>query len=785
MRFISGSLPLIFILFSVATAPSQQAQRYPVIAGISVDGLTHGEDMQTVIAYSGLRVGAEARPEELVNAIKNLWNRRTFSDVRIERERETALGVFIVIKVTPAPRLRNISIAGNDALSEEEIIKAADKRNGDIIGAYELYQIRTAIKNAYTKEGKLFAKIKTELSTADSANFYDLMVSVTEGVEYSVGTIEFEGNVLFTDGDLASAFEETSSSAWYEFWSSDDFDFEKYKKDLDKLREWFLERGLLDAEIVDDTVIYNEADEKVNIRITVAEGKPVYIRKVKFIGNTVYSEDELLSRLDLVEGELYNQRKITANLTVNEAQTDATSLYADHGYLSASLAPELIRVGQDSVDITIKVIEGERYTIRKVEVAGNTKTRDRVIRRELYTRPGDFFNRSAVIRSLRGLGVLNFFNPESLKPDVIPADKTKVDLVYNVEERSTDTFNASVGFAGAFGLTGSVGVTLNNFDISEPLRGGAGQILSFQWEFGQQSRVQTFQISFTEPWLFGEPTTVGFNVFDTRQNYNISIRRTGTQLNIGRRFRFPDDFFRGDWSISFERQESNTSSTFYRKGVYTALTLSQTISRTSYDNLIFPTSGSRLSLSVRGTSAFLGIGTTDFGKVGFYFDMVNPLLSIHGNPRLVMLVGSELGYVDGLKSDTLIPPQELYYMGGNGLGGFSLTPLRGYRDNSIGPLAPNGRNLGGRILARFLTEVRFAVSLNPFPIYLLSFAEAGNVWANIRTVDPFGLYRAAGVGLRLLLNPIGLIGFDVGYGFDPDPLTGQRSGWRFHFQFGR
>lgn len=785
MRFISGSLPLILILFSVAAAPSQQAQRYPVIAGISVEGLTHGEDMQTVIAYSGLRVGVEARPEELVNAIRNLWNRRTFSDVRIEKERETALGVFIVIKVTPAPRLRNISVIGNDVLSEQEIIKAADKRNGDIIGAYELYRVRTAIKNAYASEGKLFAKVETELTSADSANFYDLTVTITEGVEYSVGSIEFEENVLFSDAELASAFEETSTKAWYEFWTSNDFDLEKYQKDLDKLREWFLEHGLLDAEIVDDTVIYNEADEKVHIRITVDEGKPVYIRNVRFIGNTVYSEEVLLARLDLVEGELYNQRKITANLTVNETQTDATSLYADNGYLSASLAPELIRVGADSVDITIKVIEGDRYTIRKVEIAGNTKTRDRVIRRELYTRPGDYFNRSAVIRSLRGLGVLNFFNPESLKPDVVPADKTKVDLVYRVEERSTDTFNASVGFAGAFGLTLSVGVTLNNFDISEPLRGGAGQILSFQWERGQLSRLQTFQISFTEPWLFGEPTTVGFNVYDTRQNFNISIRRTGGQLNIGRRFRFPDDFFRGDWSVSFERQESSSSTIVSRKGVYTALTLAQTISRTSYDNMIFPTSGSRLSLSVRGTTAFLGVGTTDFGKVGFYFDMVNPLLSINGNPRLVMLIGSDLGYVAGLKSDTLIPPQELYYMGGNGLGGFALTPLRGYRDNSIGPLAPNGQNIGGRIVARFLTEVRFAVSLNPFPIYLLSFAEAGNVWANVRTVDPFGLYRAAGVGLRLLLNPIGLIGFDMGYGFDPDPLTGQRSGWRFHFQFGR
>lgn len=787
MRFGRTALVLcLFSVLSVLASAQGQAPRYPVIAGISVEGLTQGEDLQTVIAYSGLRVGGEARPDDLMMAIRNLWNRRTFSDVRIEKERETALGVFLVIRVQPAPRLRNVSINGNDELSFDEIMKVVAKRAGDIITSYDAYSIRQAIKKLYADEGMLWAKVESELVTVDSGYAFDLNITINEGVEYKVAAIEFEGNTVYTDDDLASAFEDTKTKDWYEFWASSDFDMSKYEADKENLNKWFLEHGLLDAVIVDDTVLYDEANETVTIRITVDEGKPVYIRKVQFIGNTVYPADEMLKRLNVVEGELYNGTKVNANLTVNETQTDATSLYADNGYLSARLEPELIRVGQDSVDITIRVFEGDRFTIRKVTIAGNTKTRDRVIRRELFTRPGDYFNRSAIIRSLKGLGVLNYFNPESLKPDVMPADKTQVDLVYNVEERSTDTFNASIGFAGAFGLTGSVGVTLNNFDISEPLRGGAGQIASFQWEFGQASRLQTFQLSFTEPWLFGSPTTVGFNIFDTKQNFNISVRRTGGQINVGRRFRFPDDFFRGDWSLAFERIESNTSSIFYREGVNTALTLAQTISRTSYDNMIFPTSGSRFALNLRGTAGALGLGSIDFGKVGFNFDMVNPLLSIDGNPRLVMLVGAEMGYVNGFATDTLIPPQELYYMGGNGLGGFSLTPLRGYRDNSIGPRDPRtGQMIGGRMMARFLAEVRFALSLNPFPIYLLSFAEAGNVWANIRTVDPFGLNRAAGFGLRLLLNPIGLIGFDVGYGFDPDPITGQRSGWRFHFQFGR
>jgi len=785
MPFGKGLWGVIFFVVALSVSQAQQAPKYPIIAGITVEGLTQGEDMQTVIAYSGLRVGSDARPDDLMMAVKNLWGRKTFSDIRIEKERETALGVFLVIRVQSVARLRKIVVLGNDNLSVKEIEKAIDKRYGDILSGYDEYLARLHVKRAYEKEGMLFANIKSEMLPADSGNYFDLALTIVEGAEYSIARIEFEGNTIFSDDDLASSFEDTKTKKWFQIWKSSKLDLKKYKTDKDLLREWFLERGLLDAEIVFDTVVFNDEEQNVSIRIEVHEGKQVYIRTVRFTGNTVYPEDVLIRRLDVSVGELYDQKKITQNLMVNAEQTDASSLYSDNGYLQARLEPELIRVGDDSVDIVVKVTEGERYTVRKVEIVGNNKTRDRVVRRELYTRPGDYFNRSAIIRSLRGLGVLNYFNPESLKPEVVPVDKTHVDVVYKVEERSTDTFNASVGFAGAFGLTGSVGVTLNNFDISSPLRGGAGQIMSFQWEFGQASRLQTFQISFTEPWLFGQPTTVGFNLYDTRQNFNINIRRTGGQLNVGRRFRFPDDFFRGDWTVGFERIESSTASLFYRAGVNTALNLSQTFSRTSYDNTIFPTSGSRFVFSTKATAGALGIGTIDYGKLGLTFDMVNPLLSVDGHPRLVMLVGSEMGYINGFKTDTTIPPQELFYMGGNGLGGFSLTPLRGYRDNSIGPHSANGTAVGGRMMARFLAEVRFALSLNPFPIYLLSFAEAGNVWSNIKTADPFGLKRAAGFGMRILLNPIGLIGFDVGYGFDTDPVTNQKSGWQFHFQFGR
>lgn len=792
----SNSLVLLFafvVLVCVQTTLAQMpAQRSPIIAGITVEGLSQGADMQTVIAYSGLRVGQEAKPDDLMNAVKNLWNRRTFNDVKIEKERETALGVFLVIKVTPMPRLRNVTIIGNDEVSIEDIMKVMDKRNGDILSPYDEYLVRESIRKLYAKEGLLFARVKTKSTSADSANFFDLDIEIDEGVEFSVVHIEVEGNDAYTDEQIAKAFEDTQTKKWWEIWKSSKFDAAKYEEDKKKLATWFLDNGLLDAEILGDTVIFDDENESVKIVLRIKEGRKFYVRNVQFTGQTIYPEALLQRQLGLERGEVYNDTKFRQQIEINEDQSDVKSLYADNGYLAARIEPEFNRVADDSIDIILRVVEGEQYTIRRVEIVGNTKTRDRVIRRELFVRPGDYFNRAALIRSIRGLGVLNFFNPEALKPQVQPVDKTKVDIVLKVEERSTDTFNASVGFAGSFGLTASVGITLNNFDISEPFSGGAGQVLALQFEQGQQARLQTLQLSFTEPWLFGKPTSVGFNIYDTKQNFVFNTRRTGAQVNFGRRLRWPDDYFRADWSMSFERIESDIDNIWSRAGVNTGLIFSQTISRTSFDNIIFPTSGSRFSLSLRGTAAALGIGTTDFGKVGMNFDMVNPLLQIGGNNRLVLFMGSELGYVSGIRIDTTMPPSELYYMGGNGLGGFNVTPLRGYEDNSIGPLrfgAGGGRPTpqGGRVLARFVTELRFALTLNPFPIYLLSFAEAGNVWASLREADPFNLKRSVGIGMRLLLQPIGLLGFDVGYGFDDNPIIPgqQRSGWQFHFQFGR
>ncbi|MES2767195.1 MAG: outer membrane protein assembly factor BamA [Bacteroidota bacterium] len=766
----------------------QQQQQRPQtykIAGVTVEGNVFSDE-QTIIALSGLRPGEDMTADKLQLAIKSIWQRQQFSNVDITIDRITSLGAFLLIKVEEFPRFAGLEVHGNDNLSLKDISDVVKKGRGDILNPYDIHLAKNAIKKLYEKEGILFPIITSETVATDTASYFRLIINIKEGPEYKIAGVDFIGNTNFTDDELLDSFEDTKKNPWWKFWSSSKFDNEKYEADKKRLVGFYKSKGFIDAEIVRDTVKLDEQKEEAFVEIEVQEGNRVYVRDVKFAGNTVYQSDVLERRLGFKKGEEFNQERFEKNLEGNEDQTDVKSLYLDNGYLGMQINRDIQRVASDSVDIVLAVNEGTRYTIRRVEITGNTKTKDKVIRRELYTRPGDYFDRSAIIRSVRGLGVLNYFTPEALKPDVKMVDNTSVDVVYAVEERSTDTFNASLGYAGALGLTGSVGFTFNNFSISEPLKGGSGQVFNFNWEIGQGSRIRTFSLGFTEPWLLDEPTTLGFNLYDRRQQFGYDLRQTGLFVNLGRRFRFPDDYFRGDWSVGFRRNDLKSESTsFYKTGVTTEATLSQTISRISLDNIVFPTSGSRFSFSTQFAGGALGIGSVDYLKNGLNFETITPLAQIEGQNRLVLYLSSELGYLTSFKNDQNIPPLERYQMGGNGLGGAAnVTPLRGYEDQRIGPFE-NGQPVGGRVMMRHVAETRFAISLNPIPIYVTAFAEAGNVWTTLEETDPFNLKRSAGFGLRLLINPIGLLGFDYGYGFDPVGNFGDKSGWRFHFQFGR
>jgi outer membrane protein insertion porin family len=785
---LNKKIILVFVLLMIFCGGllySQQEQKSYTILSINVEGNLR-TDKGTIIAISGLREGEKLvlpgdGQNKLQMAIKNIWQRKQFSDVKIEIEKTTPLGIFLLIKVQEFPNLAGVKINNNKEVTESEIKKEIGKNEGDILSNYDVYLAKQRLKKLYRKEGLVFAKVNTEIENKDS-NFAELKVDVDEGFEYHVEQILFKGNHDFTNKDLEKAFDDTHTKKWWQFWRSSKFSLDEYEKDKEKLLTFFKKKGYVDARIIKDTLIYSDADDKVRIEIEIFEGKRLFVRDIKFEGNTVYPDYELLRRLDFAKGDPYDYEKFDMNLRQNMDQTDVASLYSENGYMMIQLIPEETRVAPDSVDINIRVYENQRYKIRKVEIKGNTKTKDKVIRRELFTRPGEYFDRTAIIRSIRALGVMQYFNPEALKPDVKLVDDKNVDLIYSVEERSSDQINASIGFMGSFGLTGAIGLTLNNFSLVRPFREGAGQILNVHAEFGQANRYQQYSIGFTEPWLFDEPTTVGFNLYYSwiRYNSNRNIRRTGAALNAGRRFRWPDDYFRGDWSLRVqENYVEGNGGLYFRNGYSNEVTVAQTISRTSFNNLFYPTVGSRFSFSTSFALGILNLGNTDYFKNALKFEMAHPLMQIKGNDRMVLYLSTNLGYITGFKSDTMISPIELFSMGGNGLSGFGVTPLRGYEDQSIGPYG------GGKVLARHIAELRFAVSLDPMPVYFYLFAEAGNVWGDLKNSDPFDLKRSAGLGVQLMMMPIGVIGFSYGYGFDPIRGGTEPAGWKFLFHLGQ
>jgi outer membrane protein insertion porin family len=779
-------LVLLFILSilcnsSLTAQELEEEQKNMIIAGISVEGNSFVSS-ETIISLSGLRVGdvlALVNETKIQTAIMKLWGRKQFHKVDIIVDKMSDVGIFLLIKVEEFPRLNEIIVKDNDKVSVKDITKAVNRAKGEIISNYDTSLIKAAVLKLYKEEGLLFADLKPEIRYTELKNYVDLYLFINEGTKFKVNSITIDGNLQVKDKELIKSFKETKTKSWWEVWKSNKFDKEKYQEDKKLLVDYYKNNGFLDADILKDTVIYVPEKGDVDIVISVNEGSKYYIRNIDFDGNSVYTDEALMRRLDLKPGDVYDAGKVKANLEANQDQTDAASLYMDNGYLQARLIPQEKRISSDSLDLTVMVFEGNRFRIGKINIVGNVKTKDKVIRRELYTRPGEYFDRSAIIRSIRALGVMNYFNAEKLKPDISPSavDNTSVDVTYNVEERSTDTFNASIGFAGTFGLTGSIGFSFNNFSLLEPFKGGGGQVFSFNWEFGQFSRYQTFSLGFTEPWLNDEPTTIGFNLFDTRYSYYFDMRRTGATINLGRRFKWPDDYWRGDWSFrAMYNDVSKSSSSYFIPG--TEFTLSQRFSRISTNNQFFPSVGSKFSFSTDVALGALGIGTTDYLKTEINYDAYTPLFTIQGNDRLVFMLGSKWGYVAGFKSDSTIPPIERYYLGGNGLSGWGVTPLRGYEDRSI------GNKNGSFVLARYTAELRFAISLEPMPIYVYAFAEAGNVWSAFSKTDPFDLKRSAGLGVHLFINPIGMLGFSYGYGFDPPTGDTKPSGWKFLFHLG-
>lgn len=779
MKFQIKIIVISIILLFTAGIIHSQPTIYK-IRDISVSG-NKTYDAKTIVAYSGLKIGMEISvpSDETRDAINKLWAMGLFSNIKLFIEKKVASEIFLKIEVEELPRIESIDITGYDDISKSDIESRIGLVTGEVVSEQKLKDIEYNLKKYYESEGFSMAEVSVD-KLVSSNNEARIRVKINEGAKVTVQNIKFEGNRKISTSKLRSQME-TSEKVWWKFWDGANLDKNILEEDKKLIINYYRENGYRDAEVTDVDLKLSNDKEDVDVTLKVNEGQLYYFNDIKFSGNKLYSDTILYERLDIKKGDIYNYTKLTANLHGNESETDISSLYYDNGYLAYSAETDETVVNNNKVNLLITLTENRQFRLGLITFEGNDKTKDKVIRRELYTIPGDYFNRSNLKRSLQQLNALNYFNPEKLGQDIALENDSTVNLKYIVSERSSDQFNASVGYSGSYGFTGALGLTFNNFEITDPLAGGGGQILNFTWQFGEGGTYRTFNIGFTEPWLFDTPTLLGVNLYDTRQTYYYDVRETGAILNIGRRLKWPDDFFRGSWAVKYQSTNVIDGGDYYQQGLRTQVSLSQTISRSTVFDPYFPLSGTKVSNTTELSGGPFLPGNMNFIKNEFSAELYTPFIR---NSRLVLYGNFNFAFVNPFGTDKYLPPTELFYMGGNGLT-YNTIPLRGYDDRNIGPKNKSFNPIGGKVALKYTLEMRYPLSLDPIPIFVLAFAEAGNVWSNISKTDPFDLRRSVGFGVRLQLPAVGLIGFDFGYGFDRKLEDYEDPKWLFHFQFGR
>ncbi len=431
------------------------------------------------------------------------------------------------------PVLAEMIFEGNRTFSNEDLLKKVQLVRGATLTDQALESALQRLKRFYEEEGYLLTDIRYEVKENASGRatvyFY-----IQESSYVTIERITWKGNKAFDNWSLNWYLEETKENNWWRnIFGRPRFDRKKFEEDKQKIiNNVYRANGYRDARIISDSVYYSEDRTKLFIDITISEGPRYVIRNVKFEGNTVYPSELLEAVFGIKKGDVYNQKKIEERLRFSQEGGDISSLYLDRGYLAMRPDLEETVVAGDSVDLRIYISEGNPFRIRRVNIKGNTKTKDHVIRRELYTIPGDLFSRENIIRSIRQLAQLNYFDSEKINPDVQPLLQTEeVDITYELIEKQTDTFNASAGFSALLGFTGAIGFTFNNFSLQDITRGdaytplphGDGQRLDLQWQFGRFN-FNVLSLSFSEPWAFGTPTTLGFSIFDQRQNFGFEFQ---------------------------------------------------------------------------------------------------------------------------------------------------------------------------------------------------------------------------------------------------------------------
>jgi len=845
------------------------------IAGIEVTGLNI-LDKNAMVSLTGLKVGDKIKipGDAISNAIRSLWKHGLVGDVTIKVDRIEGENVFLNITLSERPRLTGFYFAGISKSQETGLKDDLKLIRGKIVNDAMVRNTELAVKKYFVKKGFLNTEVKI-LQQKDTLNRdgIRLKITVNPKSKVKINRISFQGNDAIADSKLKKKMKKTHEHARFslhrtiikeifsinfrEFFDSSyqvsteqlvefltdnvkpnvfagsKFIKTDYEDDKKKVIDFYNTQGYRDAEIISDTV-YAFNDNSINVDFVVSEGAKYYFRNIIWTGNYIYTDKQLSAVLAINKGDVYNAENYQKKLQFNPKGIDITGLYMDDGYLFFRINPVEVAVAGDSIDVEMRIFEGEQATINQVTISGNDRTSDHVIRRELSTVPGQKFRRSDIIRTQQRLGQLGYFAPDkigqSMSPN--PANGT-VDIEWQVEEQSNDQVELSGGWGGYYGFVGTLGLTFNNFSIRnipnfknwKPLPVGDGQRLSLRMQANGKS-FQSYSFSFTEPWMGGrKPHSFSVSYVRSLSRYagagatnyndlNSMLKADNISVGLGRMLEWPDNYFSLTNSLGYAIYTLRNID--YGIGctncASNAITFNTTLSRNSIDNQMYPSSGSTISLSLILTPPYSAFNNLDYETATaeeknkwqeyhkWMFD-AKYYLPLDSKKKLVLEAKAHFGFIGAYNYEkTGIGPFERFVLGGSGLaGGFNsfvlgkeIIGLRGYEDNQITPptyTAGNSQSQkGGVVYEKLGVELRYPVTTgNAATIYGLIFTEAGNNWGTYQDFNPFKMYKAAGVGARIFMPAFGLIGLNWAYGFDPVPLGSNRgvSGSQFHFTIGQ
>jgi outer membrane protein insertion porin family len=795
-----------------------------IVGGVSISGIRF-LDTNALIGISGLRIGQEITipGEVLKTAVQKLWQQGLFSDVRISISNVVSDSVYLDIFLQERPRISSVKYNGLKKSEQDDLVKKLNLPVGSQITEYLLTNAEKIIKDHFIEKGFFNTKVDfIQKEDPDRPNNVVLAVNVDKKEKVKIANITFVGNEFFEASKLRKQLKGTKVKN-ANFFRASKFINEKYEEDKLKLKTFYNDNGFKDFTIISDS-LYVVSDDRVGLQIKVEEGTQYFLGDVGWVGNSVYPKEVLQHYFNVKKGSVYNQSLIEDRLNgTGGAQDAVSSLYQDNGYLFSRLTPVEAKVEHDSVDLEVRIYEGDQAYLNNVLIDGNTRTNEHVARRELFTLPGDLFSKDKILRSIRQLGVLGHFDPEKINPTPLPdMINGTVDLLYKLEEKPNDQFEISGGW-GAGMLVGTVGVRFNNFAMRnffklkewKPYPSGDGQSLSLRVQ--SNGRVyQSYNISFVEPWLGGKkPNT--FSISTYRSTMTNGKKRSddgyqamvidGVTLGLGKRLEWPDNYFSLYGELNYQRyylKDYNVYSFLFSNGTSNLFSLQMKLTRFSTGpNLIYPRNGSSFTLSLQLTPPYSLISGKDmtnlrdeekykwieFHKWQFKADYYFPLSKLD---KLILNAKFAFGYLGYYNPEIGPSPFEYFYVGGDGMSGYSfygrdVIAQRGYTNGSLTPYAPGTIKPSGNVYSKITFEIRYPVSLNPqATIYGLGFLETGRAWYALKDYNPFKMCRAAGFGLRANLPMFGLLGIDWGYGFDPVP-TGQQNAnhSQIHFIIGQ